>query len=114
MRNFNEEFRYSRVLFETNFGKVPEGRQCRLGDRSYYKVLLEKSKVRGDLRHADSKVYELRWNQVGGPELLTTENHKGEGCNILFTDSHVEFVPAKRLGELRWKIEDIRISPNAR
>jgi hypothetical protein len=45
------------------------------------------------------------WNKVGGLELLTTNNHKGEGCNVLFNDMHVEFVKAERLGELRWDIE---------
>jgi hypothetical protein len=46
------------------------------------------------------------WNKFGGPELLTTENHKGEGCNILFNDLHVEFVKPERLGELKWKGEE--------
>ncbi|MFH1369948.1 MAG: H-X9-DG-CTERM domain-containing protein [Planctomycetota bacterium] len=34
------------------------------------------------------------WNQSGGLELLTNENHHGEGSNILFCDGHVEFVEA--------------------
>ncbi len=42
------------------------------------------------------------WNQSGGPEILSTDSHKQEGCNILFNDGHVEFVPAKQLGKLRW------------
>jgi prepilin-type processing-associated H-X9-DG protein len=46
------------------------------------------------------------WNQVGGPELLTTENHKGEGCNVLFNDGHVEFVRTEKLGELKWGVEE--------
>ncbi|MCH8119677.1 MAG: DUF4190 domain-containing protein [Planctomycetes bacterium] len=45
------------------------------------------------------------WNQVGGPELLTTENHKGKGCNVLFVDFHVEFVKTERLGKLKWAVE---------
>jgi prepilin-type processing-associated H-X9-DG protein len=45
------------------------------------------------------------WNQSGGPEILTTENHQGEGCNILFVDSHVEFVKTKDLKKLRWEKE---------
>jgi prepilin-type processing-associated H-X9-DG protein len=45
------------------------------------------------------------WNQFGGPELLTTEQHKGEGCNILFNDGHVEFIETKQLSELRWDNE---------
>jgi len=43
------------------------------------------------------------WNQVGGPEVLTTENHRGEGCNVLFVDWHVEFVKTQELNRLRWK-----------
>ncbi len=46
------------------------------------------------------------WNQVGGPELLTTENHKGKGCNILFNDTHVKFVKTKQLVELKWEVEE--------
>ena len=42
------------------------------------------------------------WNQHGGPEILTTENHKGKGCNILFNGRHVVFVKTKDLGELNW------------
>jgi prepilin-type processing-associated H-X9-DG protein len=43
------------------------------------------------------------WNQVGGPELLTTDHHQGEGCNVLFMDSHVEFVRSSQIPDLRWK-----------
>ncbi len=46
------------------------------------------------------------WNQFGGPEILTTENHKPKGCNILFNDRRVEFVRAKDLGKLKWKVEE--------
>ena len=42
------------------------------------------------------------WNQSGGPELLTMENHQGEGCNVLFCDGHYEFVEAEKIEELRW------------
>jgi hypothetical protein len=42
----------------------------------------------------------LGWNKHGGPELLTSDNHDGEGCNILFNDKHVKFV--KRPKELNW------------
>jgi len=46
------------------------------------------------------------WNQFGGPEILTTENHKGKGCNILFNNGRVEFVKPERLGELKWEVEE--------
>ncbi|MHC4311836.1 MAG: protein kinase domain-containing protein, partial [Planctomycetota bacterium] len=42
------------------------------------------------------------WNQSGGPELLTTDNHKGDGCNVLFVDGHVEFIKKQNLDELKW------------
>ena len=46
------------------------------------------------------------WNQFGGPEILTTENHKGKGCNVLFNKGRVEFVKPERLGELKWEVEE--------
>jgi hypothetical protein len=50
------------------------------------------------------------WNQFGGPELLTTENHGGEGCHIIFNDprGHAEFVIPDRFSELKWKSEQAR------
>lgn len=55
------------------------------------------------------------WNQHGGPEMLSIENHpeyrdwfwgyKIPGCNIMFNDGHVEFVPKKRFAQLKWKAE---------
>ncbi len=46
------------------------------------------------------------WNQIGGPEILTTGNHHGIGCNVLFNDSHVEFVRADKISELKWLISE--------
>jgi hypothetical protein len=46
------------------------------------------------------------WNIYGGVELLTLDNHLGEGCFILFNDGHVTFestdVNRKFLNELNW------------
>jgi hypothetical protein len=42
------------------------------------------------------------WNQHGGPELFTFDNHKG-GC-VLFNDGTVKFIRTKEeLQQLRWK-----------
>ena len=49
---------------------------------------------------------EVGWNKFGGPELLTTQNHGGQGCNILFSDSHVNFVNTGGLGDLKWSDEE--------
>ena len=94
------------ILFETNFGKNPLGRDGTFGDREWYKSLNPISE-REDLEQLkrSETVYKLRWNQVGGPELLTTENHKRKVYNFLFNDGHVESVKAERLGELKWDTE---------
>lgn len=42
------------------------------------------------------------WNQAGGPELLTTDNHQREGCNVLYVSGHVEFVMTQNLDKLKW------------
>jgi hypothetical protein len=49
------------------------------------------------------------WNQSGGPELLTTENHQGEGCNISFCDGYTAFVLTKNINNLRWTAEPAKI-----
>jgi hypothetical protein len=48
------------------------------------------------------------WNQYGGRELLTTQNHRGKGCNVCFNDTYVEFVKTEDVGKLRWKVEESR------
>ena len=48
------------------------------------------------------------WNQSGGPELLTTDNHWKKGCNVLFVGGYVGFVESKWFGSLEWKIEDYK------
>jgi len=45
------------------------------------------------------------WNQSGGPEILTTDNHEGDGCTVLFADSHVAFVKTEKLKDLKWTPE---------
>jgi prepilin-type processing-associated H-X9-DG protein len=44
------------------------------------------------------------WNKAGGPEILTTENHEGKGCNVLYADGHVEFIRPDKISELKWTI----------
>jgi hypothetical protein len=42
------------------------------------------------------------WNLCGGAEIMSTNNHKEEGCNILFNDGTVEFIKTEDLKDLRW------------
>ena len=44
----------------------------------------------------------LGWNKHGGAELLTLDNHDGDGCNIVFNDGHVTF--ERRPRELNWGV----------
>jgi prepilin-type processing-associated H-X9-DG protein len=44
-------------------------------------------------------------NVVGGPELLSTERHNNEGCNIVFADGHAQFVQTHQLGDLKWMVQ---------
>ncbi len=91
------------VLFETNYGRNPAGRDALLKDRACYQIADHRIT---DYARPDTKVYSLRWNQTGGPQLLTTENHKGEGCNVAFADGRVEFVKTDELSKLRWAVDE--------
>jgi len=50
------------------------------------------------------------WNQAGGAELLTVENHKrkgkGDGCCVLFVDGRVEYIKSDRIDDLKWNGQD--------
>ena len=44
------------------------------------------------------------WNQHGGPELFTFDNHDPKGGCVLFNDGTVKFIRTKKeLQQLRWK-----------
>jgi hypothetical protein len=97
------------ILFETNYGKGSSDRKGTFGERQCYKTISSFGKNWDSSwfrkYKSSEKVYKFRWNQFGGSELLTTENHDDEGSWILFNDMHVEFVKAERLGELKWDTE---------
>jgi hypothetical protein len=46
------------------------------------------------------------WNQHGGPELLTIENHKSKGCFVLFNDGYVDFFKPEDVNSLKWAAEE--------
>jgi len=52
------------------------------------------------------------WNQFGGVELSTTENHTNGYCSILFNDGHVEIVKPEEIGQLKWKVEESNSNSN--
>ncbi len=92
------------VLFDTNYGKDPNGRDVTVSSHYSYKILKEKGEdvsIFGK-NPEKRKVYKKRWNQAGGPEMLTAENHKGDGANILFADGSVRWIPKEDFNNLNW------------
>jgi len=44
------------------------------------------------------------WNQSGGPDLLSPQNHEDDGlCVVLFTGGRVSYVKWQELAELKWQ-----------
>jgi hypothetical protein len=46
------------------------------------------------------------WNQHGGPELLSFNNHWGKGANVLFNNGDVEFIKLEDVNKLKWKPDE--------
>jgi len=90
------------VLFETNYGKTEGQRDATAAIRECIK--LEGAELQNYFGENPEKlkVYKDRWNQVGGPEILTADNHKSEGANFLFSDGHVSYCEKEGFGELNW------------
>jgi prepilin-type processing-associated H-X9-DG protein len=89
------------LLFETEAGIDSNGRTETIQDRAFFQFFQKQ----GDNwlnSIKNNKVYPNRWNQSGGPEILSMLYHKGEGCNVLFADGHSEYVPSNEIPHLRW------------
>jgi prepilin-type processing-associated H-X9-DG protein len=95
------------LMFETSLGRTDEGRTGQVKSRGYFQFFAgpepPEMYSQEQKKEGNRKIYIDRWNQVGGPEDITTEYHKGIGCNVLFGDGHSEFVKTKDLGGLRWE-----------
>jgi competence protein ComGC len=46
------------------------------------------------------------WNQYGGPELITYDNHKGKNAFVLFNSGFINFINSKEADQLKWKPEE--------
>jgi len=84
-------------LFETDFGKDPNGRNEFVKNRQYHAQM--------PYGNGETRVYRDRWNQSGGPEILATQRHEGKGCNVTFVNTSVKFVRTKDLAKLNWGTE---------
>ena len=46
------------------------------------------------------------WNQYGGPELLTFDNHKGKNAFVLFNDGWIKLINSEEAAQLKWKPDE--------
>jgi prepilin-type processing-associated H-X9-DG protein len=91
------------VLFETDSGKGPGSRLLIYYSEHRDDFKLDQTNPNHRILVRGPSLDKNRWNQCGGPELLTASHHGGEGANILFADGHVEFVHVKDFPTLHWK-----------
>jgi len=93
------------LLFETNLGREPNDRAFALSQRQWYQAR-KGSGSKMPRKYRRKKVYKNRWNQHGGPEILSTENHGGDGCFVVFVGGPVKFIRTEDLPKLRWTAND--------
>lgn len=84
------------LLFETDLG-IEQARTGSLLSRPFAKELGYTE---------DVKIFNNRWNQVGGPEDIKTDYHQRPGINILFGDGHVAFVREEKIDLLKWTVDE--------
>lgn len=85
----------------------PKGFRCHGADKGPCNYAMNKNLEnfsKGDAPPDMVALFETHpgWNQVGGPEILTTDNHQGVGCHVLFVGNRVEFVKTRDIRELKW------------
>ncbi|MBN1457288.1 MAG: hypothetical protein JW912_05505 [Sedimentisphaerales bacterium] len=90
------------VLFETDAGCDKSGIRTPIKEREYFN---DGHNLISKYIDGEAKVYKYRWNQIGGPEILTTEHHDNIGCNILFGDGHAEFILTEDMSSLKWEVK---------
>lgn len=42
------------------------------------------------------------WNIYGGREMMNLNNHEGKGCNVLFVNGTIKFIPKDKIDDLKW------------
>jgi hypothetical protein len=95
------------MVFETELGKEAGRRNETVSSREFFKFL-NLSEMEGT-----QEVYGGRWNQVGGPNDVTLEHHKGEGCNVLYVSAYVEWIKAEDMNNLKWDVNEVAVELKA-
>jgi hypothetical protein len=90
------------VLFETDFGREPDGLWRSVNKKlfSTYQLVKENGKCK-IIRN--NRLDKFRWNQIGGSEIVTTAHHGGNGFHVVYADGIVEFITPNEISNLRWK-----------
>jgi prepilin-type processing-associated H-X9-DG protein len=89
------------LLFEAELKENPGPRNTPLSSRNMYSFMQE-YEPDWIAKNKDTIVHSEWWNLSGGPELLSTRYHNGQGCNVTYVDGHSAFIPEKEVPNLRW------------
>jgi hypothetical protein len=89
------------LVFETDYGIEKGPRNTPIRIRNFHSFF-EKRNDSLLANYKDRMVYLHRWNLAGGPEMLTTQYHRGKGCNVAFANGHANWVPTNKISTLRW------------
>ena len=84
------------LLFDTDYGNDRNGEMIRADERG---------SIDANNTRAGNEVRKDKWNQHGGPEILTLNHHGGKGCNVYFAGGYCNWVKAKDIKNLKWVAE---------
>jgi prepilin-type processing-associated H-X9-DG protein len=89
------------LLFEADLKENSGPRNTPVSTRYFYSFM-EEYELEWIAKNKDRIVHSEWWNLSGGPELLSTRYHNGEGCNVTYVDGHSAYIPVKEIPNLRW------------
>ncbi len=89
------------LLFETKTNRESEKKEP-IQDRESF----SRFSIVQELLTTKEPVVLQYWNQIAGPEALSTANHNYQGCNIAFADGHAEWIMYDKLSTLKWSLDD--------
>jgi prepilin-type processing-associated H-X9-DG protein len=108
-RKFPTADQWCDLLIE-NADVDPKSFKCRAGSGEEFSYGFNENLdglTTGDVSPDTVMLFEIAGgrNVAGGSELLITDRHQEEGCNIVFADGHTQFVRTHQLGDLKWTVQ---------